>query len=225
MEKWWIGITVLVVGVIIVFIVTNKPPDASIPPEVTELNTQTETQTEPMNNNGDQQTKAYDAPPPMQIDETASYSAVLHTDEGDITIQLHADKTPVTVNNFVFLAKDGFYDNTVFHRVIKGFMIQGGDPKGNGTGGPGYQFDDEVFDGEYTRGSVAMANAGPNTNGSQFFIMHEDYALPKNYIIFGQATGGLDVVDKIAEAPVQPGGEGSSPVTPVTVNSVEINEQ
>jgi cyclophilin family peptidyl-prolyl cis-trans isomerase len=104
-------------------------------------------------------------------------------------------------------------------------MIQGGDPKGNGTGGPGYTFADEPFQGEYTRGTVAMANAGPNTNGSQFFIMHKDYPLPKNYVIFGKVTKGIEVVDKIAEAPTQAGGEGSTPVTPTTTSSVQVIEK
>lgn len=155
-----------------------------------------------------------------------SYTAVLKTTVGDIAIKLNADQTPLTVNNFVTLARKNFYDQTIFHRVLKGFMIQGGDPKGDGTGGPGYKFDDEPFTGEYTRGMVAMANAGPNTNGSQFFIMHADYPLPKNYVIFGSVIDGLDVVDKIAEAPVfvNSSGEESKPVNPVSISSVEINE-
>lgn len=151
-------------------------------------------------------------------------SVTLKTTVGDITIELDTKNTPITANNFITLAKKGFYDNTIFHRVIKGFMIQGGDPKGDGTGGPGYKFNDEPFTGEYTRGTVAMANSGPNTNGSQFFIMHADYSLPKNYVIFGHVTAGLDVVDKIAAAPVKTGrsGEPSKPVTPVKVLSVSV---
>lgn len=166
-------------------------------------------------------------PPAMQIDQNKAYSAVLKTTEGEITVDLDAKKTPVTVNNFVSLAKEGFYNGTIFHRVIKDFMIQGGDPSGDGTGGPGYKFADEPFDGEYTRGTVAMANSGPNTNGSQFFIMHKDYALPKNYVIFGHVSKGIEVVDKIAEAPVTSsgGGENSKPESPVTVQSVEIVEK
>ncbi|MGB9637338.1 MAG: peptidylprolyl isomerase [Microgenomates group bacterium] len=165
--------------------------------------------------------------PVVQIDKNKTYIAILKTTEGDITIGLNAKETPITVNNFVFLAKKGFYNNTIFHRVIKGFMIQGGDPNGDGTGGPGYTFNDEPFEGEYTRGTVAMANSGPNTNGSQFFIMHEDYALPKNYVIFGKVIEGMDVVDKIAEAPVEqsPSGEMSKPVHPVQVESVQIIEK
>jgi len=151
-------------------------------------------------------------------------TAVLHTEKGDITISLNADQTPLTVNNFVTLAKKGFYNKTIFHRVIKGFMIQGGDPKGDGTGGPGYKFNDEPFTGEYTRGTVAMANAGPNTNGSQFFIMHQDNPLPKNYVIFGKVISGMDTVDAIAESPVQSSfsGELSSPVTPTKILSVDV---
>ncbi len=159
------------------------------------------------------------------IKQGKNYTAILHTTSGDITISLNAKETPITVNNFVFLAKQAFYDKTIFHRVIKGFMIQGGDPQGTGRGGPGYRFDDEPFTGEYTKGTVAMANAGPNTNGSQFFIMHSDTPLPKAYVIFGKVTKGIEVVDAIAEAPVDPSGEGSTPITPVTVNSVDIIEE
>ena len=169
---------------------------------------------------------SYSTAPKMKIDKNKQYSATLKTSVGDITISLNASQTPITVNNFVQLSKDGFYNNTVFHRVIKGFMIQGGDPKGDGTGGPGYKFDDEPFTGEYTRGTIAMANSGPNTNGSQFFIIHRDYSLAKNYVIFGKVTSGLETVDKIANASVTTSnsGEQSKPVTPVKVLSVTINE-
>jgi peptidylprolyl isomerase len=165
--------------------------------------------------------------PEMSIDSTKSYSAVLSTSEGEITIELFADKTPITVNNFVYLAKEGLYTDTIFHRIIKDFMVQGGDPDGTGMGGPGYRFDDEPFEGEYTRGTVAMANAGQNTNGSQFFIMHADVSLPKNYVIFGKVTDGLDVLDKIAntEVKMSPSGEMSVPVNPVQLKSVEIVEK
>lgn len=165
--------------------------------------------------------------PKMQIDPTKTYTANLKTSEGEISVALTADLTPITVNNFVSLAKSDFYNNTVFHRVIKGFMIQGGDPDGNGSGGPGYRFDDEPFTGEYTRGTVAMANAGPNTNGSQFFIIHQDTPLPKNYVIFGKVIAGIDVVDRIAQAQVtvSPNGEQSTPVNPVVVHSVEVVEK
>lgn len=162
--------------------------------------------------------------PVMQIDKEADYTAVLKTSEGDIKIRLNAGATPITVNNFIYLARKGFYDNTIFHRVISGFMIQGGDPTGTGTGGPGYKFNDEPFKGEYVRGTVAMANAGPNTNGSQFFIMHQGAGLDPAYVIFGQVVEGMDVVDKIAGAQVKvsPMGERSVPVSPVKIISAEI---
>ena len=165
--------------------------------------------------------------PEMTIDREASYSAVLHTDKGDISVSLNGAKTPIAVNNFIYLAKNKFYDNTIFHRVMKGFMIQGGDPKGDGTGGPGYTFPDEPIEESYSRGVVAMANSGPNTNGSQFFIMHDDYALPPNYVIFGKVSSGMEVVDAIAEAPVEAGlsGEQSKPVNPVKVLNVDILEE
>jgi cyclophilin family peptidyl-prolyl cis-trans isomerase len=150
-----------------------------------------------------------------------SYTAILHTTAGDITIALSAD-TPITTNNFVFLAEDHFYDGVIFHRVIPGFMIQGGDPTGTGMGGPGYKFNDEPFTGKYLRGTVAMANSGPNTNGSQFFIMHADYALPPNYVIFGQTTAGLDVVDKIATGKT---GASDRPVEPMVIKSINIIEK
>ena len=166
-------------------------------------------------------------PPKMAIDINKAYVATLHTSQGNIIIKLTTKQTPKTVNNFVYLARKGFYDGTIFHRVIKGFMIQGGDPKGDGTGGPGYRFADEPFDGDYIQGTVAMANAGSNTNGSQFFIMHEDYQLPKNYVIFGNVIKGIDVVDKIANSSVEKSssGENSKPVTPTIVSSVEILEE
>ena len=165
--------------------------------------------------------------PEMQIDVSKRYKAVLSTTEGVITISLYADKTPITANNFVYLSKKGFYEKTIFHRVIKGFMIQGGDPKGDGSGGPGYKFNDEPIEGEYKRGIVAMANSGPNTNGSQFFIMHQDNPLPKNYVIFGEVVEGMETVDKIAEAPAVDNGmgENSKPVTPIMVESVQILEE
>lgn len=175
-----------------------------------------------MNNN--QKQISWSAAPQMVIDQNLDYQAVLTTSAGQIVIDLLEKETPLTVNNFVFLANEGFYEGVIFHRVIEGFMIQGGCPKGDGTGGPGYQFADEPFEGEYTRGTVAMANAGPNTNGSQFFIMHQDNNLPPNYVIFGQVIEGMETVDKIASSLVKtgPGGEVSLPIDPTTITSVEI---
>lgn len=124
--------------------------------------------------------------------------ALIKTNKGDITIELYAGRAPKTVSNFVYLAEKGFYDGLTFHRVVPGFVIQGGDPSGNGSGGPGYSFADEPVEGDYKEGAVAMANSGPNTNGSQFFICLEDQpGLPKQYNLFGQVTSGMDVVKKI----------------------------
>lgn len=119
------------------------------------------------------------------------------TEKGEIVIELFGDEAPKTVSNFVTLARDGFYDGLTFHRREEGFVIQGGDPNGDGTGGPGYKFEDEPVKRKYAKGIVAMANAGPNTNGSQFFIMLEDTPLPPLYTIFGRVTQGQDVVDRI----------------------------
>jgi len=157
--------------------------------------------------------------------------AIISTDLGDIEADLFTDGAPKAAQNFIDLANKGFYDDVIFHRVIPGFMIQGGDGQFGkkatlntgrvGTGGPGYKFDDEPFSGSYVRGTLAMANAGPNTNGSQFFIMHADYALPKNYTIFGQVTKGLEVVDQIAGAPRN---SRDLPDSPVAMTSVSIIE-
>lgn len=208
-----------IVGVLLIVVVGGF---ALLEPKVTDSTQQSEDQKGEAMQSG----KTYAKQPDMIIDENKSYSALLKTDLGDITISLHADKTPVTVNNFVFLSREGFYDGTIFHRVMKNFMIQGGDPLGNGTGGPGYAFDDEEFFGDYDRGIVAMANSGPDTNGSQFFIMHQDYELSPDYVIFGEVTQGMDVVDAIAESEVEESssGEFSKPVDPVTVDNVEIIE-
>ncbi len=165
--------------------------------------------------------RQYQAPPAMAIDRGKRYSAVIETTAGTLTADLFASEVPNTVNNFVFLAREGFYDGVIFHRVIEGFMIQGGDPTGTGRGGPGYKFADEPVTRSYTRGTLAMANAGPNTNGSQFFVMHADYRLPPNYTIFGKLTAGEDVIDTIATART---GSQDRPVEPVSITSVTITE-
>jgi len=163
--------------------------------------------------------------PAQTIDKNKTYSATLTTSEGDIVIDLLRDEAPRTVNNFVFLAREGFYDSVPFHRIIKGFMAQTGDPTGTGSGGPGYTFPDEKVRRGYTRGTVAMANAGPNTNGSQFFIVDgASVSLPAAYTIFGQVRSGLDTLDKIARTPVGGGGEGSRPQRDVRISSVTIDE-
>ena len=157
------------------------------------------------------------------IEEGKRYGATISTSQGDITIELFVGESPVTANNFAFLAKDGFYDGTVIHRVVPGFVVQMGDPAGTGSGGPGYRFDDELAAARnrgYTRGIVAMANAGPNTNGSQFFICLANAGLPPAYAVFGEVTDGMDVVDDIAKQPRR----GEYPTPEITVNSVTLTE-
>ncbi|HYA99836.1 MAG TPA: peptidylprolyl isomerase [Ktedonobacteraceae bacterium] len=142
--------------------------------------------------------KRYSAPPQMQIETNRTYRVVIKTNKGDIHLELNPAEAPMTVNNFVALARDGYYDGVTFHRVVPRFVIQGGDPTGTGSGGPGYKFQDEPVKRPYKAGTVAMANAGPNTNGSQFFICLEDQpGLPPNYTIFGDTVTGMDVVRNI----------------------------
>lgn len=165
---------------------------------------------------------SYSEPPTFALDLDKSYAATLQTNHGNIEIDLDAARSPITVNNFVTLARDGFYDGVIFHRVIQGFMIQGGDPTGTGTGGPGYKFRDEIEGpGDYSRGTVAMANAGPNTNGSQFFICHTDAGLPHSYTIFGKVSGSMDAVDSIATTPT---ARGDRPLEDCVIESVTITE-
>lgn len=163
-----------------------------------------------------------------QLKDGVAYTADLETSFGTISVELYPEDAPKTVNNFVSLAREGFYNDTIFHRVVKGFVIQGGDPTGTGTGGPGFKFEDERIVKDYEAGTLAMANAGPNTNGSQFFIVLEDLAgrLPKNYTIFGKVTSGMDVVKEIGNVQVQPSpsGEPSSPVEKIELKSVSVSE-
>jgi len=169
-------------------------------------------------------------PPAMSIDPNKEYIATIKTDLGDIEIQLFAKEDPMTVNNFVFLAQQGFYNGVKFHRVVKGVVIQSGDPTGTGSGGPGYEFADEKVTRDYVAGTLAMANRGPDTNGSQFFITLVDLSgrLPKDYTIFGLVTSGFDVVQKIGNTPVTTNplsGEVSLPTADVHINTVSIEER
>ncbi len=238
MDKDTIPVLVLVLIVFIVGFVfissqTSKGRKAEITNEATDSYSTDSATTGQQNmgnskqENANKKQSGMSQPPAMEIDENKKYTAVINTTAGTIKVELNALQTPVTVNNFVALARKGFYNDTIFHRVIDGFMIQGGDPEGTGAGGPGYRFDDEPFEGEYTRGTIAMANAGPDTNGSQFFIMHKDYPLPPNYTIFGKTIEGFETIDAIATAQTTTsmGGEKSKPVNPVTVTSIEIIEQ
>jgi cyclophilin family peptidyl-prolyl cis-trans isomerase len=170
---------------------------------------------------------------PAGAKSSGGMHGVITTDKGPIEIEFLAADAPRAVENFRLLAEHGYYDGLTFHRIVKGFMIQGGDPSGDGTGGQsawGDPFPDEInpqsptYQQGYRRGIMAMANSGPNTNGSQFFIMHDDYPLPPNYVIFARVTDGMSVVDAIAETPVTTGptGEPSRPVTPPVIQKVTI---
>ena len=173
--------------------------------------------------------KSYPAPPPQTIDTSHTYTATLATSCGDIVIALDPTEAPVTVNNFVFLARQGFYNGLTFHRVVAGFVIQGGDPTGTGSGDAGYAFDDELPHDGYPTGSVAMANSGPNTNGSQFFIVTGDGSLlPNDYSRFGKVTSGLDVAKRIegfADPNADPGDPATQkPTQPIYIYRVTIIE-
>ncbi len=167
---------------------------------------------------------AFDGPPPMVIDPARRYTATMTTSKGAITIALDPIAAPVTVNNFVFLARWHYFDGIVFHRVIPDFVLQGGDPTGTGTGGPGYRFNDELpKPGRYELGSLAMANAGADTNGSQFFVISgpQGAALPPKYSLFGKVVSGLDVVAAIDAI----GTSSGKPQERVVIESVTIDEQ
>jgi cyclophilin family peptidyl-prolyl cis-trans isomerase len=168
--------------------------------------------------------KQWSSPPEMVIDPSKRYTAKMSTSMGELVIALDAIAAPKTVNNFVFLAREGYYDGVIFHRIIQGFMCQGGDPTGKGTGGPGYKFADELPNPRtYEIGSVAMANAGPNTNGSQFFIVSgpSGVGLPPQYSLFGKVVKGLEVVDQMEKVKT---GPGDKPVQDLTINAIEITE-
>ena len=171
----------------------------------------------------ERQTK-FPAPMPMTIDPEKCYQATISTSLGDMVAYLHPSKAPKTVNNFVNLARYHYYDGLIFHRVINGFMIQGGCPEGSGRGGPGYRFEDELPQrGQYEIGSLAMANAGPNTNGSQFFIVSgpSGVGLPPSYSLFGKLISGLEVLEEIQKVQTD---RSDRPGTDVVINSITIDE-
>ncbi len=160
------------------------------------------------------------APEPV-VESGRDYLATLETSCGPMAVELFADEAPETVNSFVFLAGEGFFDATVVHRVVPGFVVQMGDPTGTGTGGPGYRIDDELGAARgrgYRRGTVAMANAGPDTNGSQFFVCLDDVALPPAYTVFGDVVDGMDAADRIASVPCR----GETPVETVFLERVTV---
>lgn len=216
--KKWLGLllSAVLVFLFIFFVGTKPAPEEEKRQEDTQI----------------QIGKQWEMSPEMTIDTTKQYTATIETSKGTIKAELFAKETPKTVNNFVFLVREKFYDNVKFHRIIKDFMIQTGDPAGDGSGGPGYTFEDEPITREYKRGTLAMANRGPNTNGSQFFIVHKDNStLPKSYTIFGlidpKDTESLKTLDAIAATPVEQSssGEESKPKEEVTVKSVMMEEK
>lgn len=177
--------------------------------------------------NGAGRIQQWSAPPANTLNQAKTYTATIATNKGTFAIELFAAEAPIAVNNFVCLARAGFYDGVGFHRIVAGFVIQAGDPTGTGGGGPGYQFRDEPVSRPYTRGTVAMAKTQePNTNGSQFFVCLDDVGLPPEYTIFGTVSTGMETVDAIAAVETGPGGDGnlSSPLEPVIMESVTISE-
>ena len=228
--RWlWVFFAALLAAGCIVQPSPTPPPTATLADPLRIADTPTppavSTPTPSMLTAGGRTFKQYAQPPLMTIDPAASFTAHISTNKGEITLELFASEAPVTVNNFVFLAREGFYDGVIFHRVIRDFMIQTGDPTGTGTGGPGYSFKDEPVTRRYSKGIVAMANSGPNTTGSQFFIVHgTDVGLQPNFTIFGQVTLGMDTVDQLANTPVRQSarGESSVPTETLRIQSIEI---
>lgn len=193
-----------------------NPGDINVPGQVESIEETTVSETT--------KPKQYGASPEMQLEEGIDYKALMKTSKGDILLDLYEGDAQNTVNSFVFLARDGFYDGVIFHRVILDFMIQGGDPLGNGTGGPGYQFEDEFNDIPLVKGSLAMANAGPNTNGSQFFIVTKESIpwLDGKHTNFGVVLEGIDVVEAIERSPTS---ARDKPVEDIVIDTIEIIEE
>ena len=213
--------TILVLIVVLLGIYYFWPKSSSAPAPVLDEKTLTATSTTAT-------TTDINAAATINITKKLMNTITLETNKGTIVFETFSKDAPKTVENFVTLANKGFYNGVIFHRVIKDFMIQGGDPTGTGRGGPGYTFADELnpdadsYKMGYKRGTVAMANAGPDTNGSQFFIMHKDVALPHAYTIFGRVTSGLEVVDAIANTQVMP---GDKPVSDVVIKKVTVESK
>ena len=167
--------------------------------------------------------KTYSSPPEMSIDPNKAYTATIDTTEGQMTVELYPKDAPQHVNSFVFLAREGYYEGVIFHRVIPGFMIQGGDPTGTGTGGPGYKLPAEFNKRKHVRGVLSMARTNdPNSAGSQFFLMHQDAPfLDNQYTVFGKITSGVEVVDKIVN---EPRDRNDRPNRPTTINKITVTE-
>ena len=190
---------IFIIVAILVFAYFFLPKKAQGPDSNAEVTNNDTIQNQNINSNKEKPMGKYSFPGLLEASKIKDKKTIITTNKGVIEFELLADAAPKTVSNFVYLTENNYYDGLTFHRVVPNFVIQGGDPNGTGTGGPGYKFEDEKVVGEYKAGSVAMANSGPNTNGSQFFICLEDLpSLPKSYSLFGQVTTGMDVVSKIA---------------------------
>jgi cyclophilin family peptidyl-prolyl cis-trans isomerase len=222
--KWITGIAAIIVIAVLWFFLDHR--NEQLVPTGAEIQTESPATTTPAA--PAPASSASQAPATPSANQTTpmknfSHQITIVTSKGTIVFETYDADAPNTVKNFLTLTDKGFYNGTIFHRVIEGFMIQGGDPTGTGRGGPGYQFADELnsstpsYKAGYVRGTVAMANAGPDTNGSQFFIMQADQALPHNYTIFGKVVSGMDVVDAIAKTPRD---ASDKPLTPVTMTKV-----
>lgn len=226
----WIGLGVAAVLVFLAIFSLGSKPRINLQDEGDIMKKDASSTNQNAEQNVNQNAKQYASPPSMIIDKNKIYAAVITTSKGIIRADLLAKEAPITVNNFVFLAREKFYDGVVFHRIMKGFMVQTGDPEGTGRGGPGYRFADETVDRDYVRGTLAMANAGPDTNGSQFFIVDKEAPLPRDYTIFGLISPtdneSFASLDAIADTPVAiANGERSKPTEVVTIESVVIEEK
>ena len=200
------------------------PADSGASGGATGASSATTTDAPPSQQTETRMPKSYSSPPPMSIDPNKTYTATMETGEGTMTAELYPKIAPQTVNAFVFLAREGFYEGVIFHRVIPGFMIQGGDPAGTGTGGPGYKLKAEFNDMKHERGVLSMARTSdPNSAGSQFFVMHANSPhLDNQYTAFGKVTSGLEVIDKIANAPK---GAQDRPTNPVKIKKITVTEK
>ena len=232
MDTKLIGLVAVLIIIIGAIVYQSNSDNTSLPPQTNQENitidsensAPAETTDGTIQQKGGETQMKFNEAPKMEIDVAKKYTAVVKTNKGDMTIELYTKEAPKTVNNFVFLAKKSFYDGVIFHRVIKDFMIQGGDPTGTGMGGPGYQFEDEMNDFVFdTGGILAMANSGPNTNGSQFFITHAATPwLTGKHTIFGKVTKGMDVLNTIATTAV---GAQDKPVDKISIQTIEIIEK
>jgi len=226
LKKAYLPVIIMIVAALVIGGCGKKPETSAEQPN------QSQESQGSQSDQGSQAAKSWTSPPEMIIDTAKTYEAEVKTSKGSFKIHLFAKDAPKTVNNFVFLSQEGFYNGVTFHRIIESFMIQTGDPTGTGAGGPGYKFEDETTNYQYEPGIIAMANAGPNTNGSQFFICTGEDSVGlnqmPNYTIFGKVTEGMDIIKHIAATPVETNrqtGETSKPSETVTIDSIKIKEQ